>query len=122
MDPALLADSARTCLIRGSVFGYHEVGSGLPLLALSGSPADARQTIGALEPVFGDRSGWRRIHLDLPGQGRTPAPEWVRTHVDVLQAVREFLDEVVGYLVRALVAEWLDRVEESVRSGSGLPG
>jgi len=96
MDPALLADSARTCLVRGSVFAYHEFGSGLPLLALSGSPADSRQTIGALEPVFGDRSGWRRIHLDLPGQGRTPAPDWVRTHDDVLQAVREFLDVVVG--------------------------
>lgn len=96
MDPALIAASARLCRVRGSTFGYYEIGSGLPLLAISGSPSDSRQTIGALEPAFTDRSGWRRIHLDLPGSGRTPAPDWVRSHDDMLQAVVEFIDTVLG--------------------------
>ncbi|WP_157720359.1 alpha/beta fold hydrolase [Friedmanniella luteola] len=82
--------------MRGSTFSYTELGRGIPLLALSGSPGDARQTLAAFEPAFVGRTGWRRLHLDLPGQGRTPGPDWIRTYDDVLQAVVEFLDEVVG--------------------------
>lgn len=96
LDPGRISEPPRLCRVRGSVFGYHEFGTGVPLLAIAGSPADSRQTIGALEPAFGDRSGWRRIHLDLPGQGSTPAPSWVKSHDDMLLAVVEFLDVVVG--------------------------
>jgi pimeloyl-ACP methyl ester carboxylesterase len=94
---ALWAEAPRRlCKVRGSTFSYTELGSGIPLLAMSGSPADSRQTLAALEPAFVGRADWRRIHVDLPGQGRTPGPDWIRTFDDVLQAVVEFLDEVVG--------------------------
>lgn len=88
--------SARTCSVRGTPFHYTEMGTGIPLLALAGSPGDSHQTIGTLEPAFVGRRGWRRIHLDLPGTGGTPAAAWVDTQDMVVQAVLEFLDAVVG--------------------------
>lgn len=88
--------SRRQCIVRGAPFSYTDLGDGLPLLAFSGSPGDSRQTLAAIEPAFVGRANWRRIHLDLPGQGQTPGPDWIKTQDDVLQAVVEFMDEVVG--------------------------
>ena len=51
---------------------------------------------GCLEPVFALRPGYRRIYPDLPGMGRSPAPESVASSDDVLAAVLDFVDERVG--------------------------
>ena len=48
-----------------------------------------------LEPVFDEHPGWRRIYLDLPGHGSTPAPEWLSTEDQLLSIVRDFIDAVV---------------------------
>jgi pimeloyl-ACP methyl ester carboxylesterase len=50
----------------------------------------------ALEPIFSRRPGWRRIYPDLPGMGRSPRADWIRTEDDVLEAVLEFADRVIG--------------------------
>jgi pimeloyl-ACP methyl ester carboxylesterase len=84
---------------------------------LHGFPPDHRIMTGCFEPVFENRQGWRRLYLDLPGMGRTVAPESVRNTDDVFAVVRAALRKLVprghyavcgesygGYLARGLVA------------------
>jgi pimeloyl-ACP methyl ester carboxylesterase len=52
--------------------------------------------MGCLEPVFDARTGYRRIYPDLPGMGRTPAPEAINSAHDVLGVLLEFIDGVIG--------------------------
>jgi len=71
--------------IRDIDFCFEEVGSGRPLLVLHGWPLDHRHVAADIEPVFDERSGWRRIYPDLPGFGRTAAPEWLCTHDQIVE-------------------------------------
>lgn len=78
--------------------GLHHVehGDGLPVLALHGWTADHRLMLGCLEPVFAGRPGYRRIYPDLPGMGRSPAPLSIASADDVLAAVLDLVDAVLG--------------------------
>jgi pimeloyl-ACP methyl ester carboxylesterase len=75
---------------------YIEHGDGLPVLALHGAGVDHREVMACLEPVFAALDGYRRIYLDLPGMGRTPAPETISSADDVLDVLLAFIDEVIG--------------------------
>jgi len=103
------------CKLRKLTVEYEEYGEGRPLVALHGFPLDRRVMIGCLEPVFKHRNGWRRIYLDLPGMGKTEAPDWIVSSDQMLDVVLEFIDAVVpgqhfvlagqsygGYLARAV--------------------
>ena len=112
------------CKLRKLTIEYEEYGQGRPLVALHGFPLDRRVMIGCLEPVFSRRSGWRRIYLDLPGMGKTEAPDWIVSSDQMLDVVLEFVDAVVpgqhfvlagqsygGYLARAAAyrrRSWVD--------------
>ncbi|MGD0166992.1 MAG: alpha/beta hydrolase [Gaiellaceae bacterium] len=104
------------CKVRDIAFAYEDIGSGRPLLILHGWPLDHRHVAADMEPLFVERSGWRRIYPDLPGFGNTSAPEWLASHDEMLDVVEEFLDAVApgerfalagtsfgGYLARGLV-------------------
>jgi pimeloyl-ACP methyl ester carboxylesterase len=75
---------------------YVERGEGTPVLLLHGAGVDHRELLGTIEPAFAQTSGYRRIYPDLPGQGRTPAPESIRGADDVLAALLELVDELIG--------------------------
>jgi pimeloyl-ACP methyl ester carboxylesterase len=75
---------------------YVEHGEGSPLLALHGAGVDHREVMACLEPVFDELTGYRRIYLDLPGMGRTPAPDTIRSADDVLDVLLAFVAGVVG--------------------------
>ncbi len=75
---------------------YVEHGEGAPVVALHGAGVDHREVMACLDPVFDALTGYRRIYLDLPGMGRTPAPETIRSADDVLEVLLEFIDGVVG--------------------------
>ncbi len=75
---------------------YVEHGEGLPVLALHGAGVDHREVMGFLDPVFDASSGYRRIYPDLPGMGRTPAPETIGSADDVLELLLGFIDGVIG--------------------------
>ena len=91
-----------------------EHGSGLPLVTLHGAGVDHRDVEAALEPLLDD-SGLRRIHVDLPGMGRTTA-EGLTGNDDVVAVLGEFIARVAdgpvlllghsygGYLARGLTA------------------
>lgn len=81
---------------------FVEHGAGRPVLVLHGSGVDHREAEACFEPVFGGIDGFRRIYPDLPGMGRTPAPERLRGADDVLDMLLGFAGEVAGgsaYLV-----------------------
>jgi pimeloyl-ACP methyl ester carboxylesterase len=75
---------------------YVEHGEGAPVVALHGAGVDHREVMACLDPVFDGLTGYRRIYLDLPGMGRTPAPETIRSADDVLDVLLAFIDGVVG--------------------------
>jgi pimeloyl-ACP methyl ester carboxylesterase len=75
---------------------YVEHGQGLPVLALHGAGVDHREVMACLDPVLDASTGYRRIYPDLPGMGRTPAPETIRSADDVLGVLMAFIDGVIG--------------------------
>lgn len=91
-------------------------GEGAPLLLIHGWSADRRYMIADLEPVFEHHPSWQRIYLDLPGHGRTPAPDWLSTQAQMVEIVEGFVTAVCpdlpvavagssygGYLALALI-------------------
>jgi len=101
--------------VNGIQVHYADHGSGMPVLGLHGGGVDHREIMGALEPLFADRPGYRRIYPDLPGMGRTPAPEQIDSTDAVLDLVEGLVEAVIseqaflvvghssgGYLARAI--------------------
>ena len=107
----------------GLQFHHEERGQGRPLLALHGYGIDHQSMLACLEPAFSHDAAWRRLYVDLPGMGHTPAPEWITTSDGMLAAVESMIDELIGdepfalvgnsygaYLARALVSRAPHRV------------
>lgn len=76
--------------------GMHVVerGSGVPLVLLHGFSVDHRLLL-PLDPVIEAAGGWRRLYLDLPGHGRTPAGD-VASAEDVVAAVEAEIRARIG--------------------------
>ncbi len=77
---------------------FHTVehGRGRPVLVLHGGYVDHREAEACFEPALDGVPGLRRIYPDLPGTGRTPAPEALGSADDVLEALLGLGDEVAG--------------------------
>jgi pimeloyl-ACP methyl ester carboxylesterase len=71
-----------------------EHGAGRPVLILHGAGVDHREAEACFEPVLEEMSDLRRIYPDLPGMGRTIAPETLRSADDVLDTLLTFADAV----------------------------
>jgi pimeloyl-ACP methyl ester carboxylesterase len=123
------------CAVGDVIFTYEDIGSGIPLLALHGWPLDHRHMLGALEPIFAARPGWRRLYPDLPGMGRTPAPSSIETQDRMLELVIDLVDRLApgerfavagtsygGWLARGLVHELGDRIAGVLLSVPAVAG
>lgn len=112
---------------------YEAVGEGRPILMLHGWPLDHMQLVFEMERHFLRRDGWRRIYLDLPGMGRSQAPESVTCSDQVLDTLEDFVDRVTGgskfviagtsygaYLALGMVHRQADRIEGVLMSVPGL--
>jgi len=76
---------------------YYEVhGKGKPVLCLHGFTEDHRSMTGCLEPFFQDIEGYRRIYLDMPGMGKTPARDWIKNADMMLDVLKQFIKGVIG--------------------------
>ena len=112
--------------VEGVQVHYVEHGAAGPgvrtVVLVHGFPVDHRIMVGAFEPVFADRPGWRRLYVDLPGMGRTTAPDVASTD-DVFRILRGAVAALVpegpyavvgqsygGYLARGLAAADPERV------------
>src|SRR5262249_48445150 len=118
-----MRDEARVSTIGDVAVRYRERGSGVPVLILHGAGVDHREMATALEPLFEERSGYRRIYVDLPGMGETLAPETLDSNDAVLDLLLGVGDDVVGddeflvvghsyggYLGRAIANRYARRV------------
>ena len=113
------------CRIRDIDVHIEEAGTGRPLLNLHGwGIGGGGMMMPFIEPLFRTRPGWRRLYPDLPGQGRTPAPSWIRGHDELLEVLLEFVDTVApgerfavhglswgGYLARGIVSRRLKQLD-----------
>jgi pimeloyl-ACP methyl ester carboxylesterase len=78
-------------------------GEGRPSVLLPWFGLDAGVTALAFESIFSSTAPWRRIYLDLPGQGKSPA---VAANSDaVLNAVAETIESVLG--AEASASAWV---------------
>jgi pimeloyl-ACP methyl ester carboxylesterase len=113
------------CEIAGLPVHYVEHGTGRPVLLLHGWTLDHSEMVFEMESHFTDRTGWRRIYLDLPGFGRTPGSDRITGSDEVLKVVLDFLAKVipgerfvaVGTSYGAYIARGLVR-----RCGSDMDG
>jgi pimeloyl-ACP methyl ester carboxylesterase len=96
---------------------------------------DHREAEACFEPAFDGVAGFRRIYPDLPGMGRTPAPDRLRSADDVLETLLGFAGEVAdgapyllvghsagGYFAQAMAAREPRRVAGLALVCPLLPG
>ncbi|QWZ07732.1 alpha/beta hydrolase [Nocardioides panacis] len=117
--------------------GVHhaEHGAGRPVLVLHGAGVDHHEAEACFEPAFDGVAGFRRIYPDLPGTGRTPAPDRLRSADDVLDTLLDFAAEVAdgapyllvghsagGYYAQAMAAREPGRVAGLALVCPLLPG
>lgn len=72
-----------------------ERGSGTPVVLIHGFGTDHRILL-PLDPVLERHGGWRRIYLDLPGMGLSPADPTLTSTDAVADAVAAVIRERVG--------------------------
>lgn len=102
--------------VQGLTINYEVIGEGHPFVMLHGGGLDHRHMMAELEPLFHKHPNWKRLYPDLPGSGRTPAPDWIVTQEHVLDLVMGFIDKVIpgqhfvvagtsrgGYLARGVI-------------------
>lgn len=100
-----------------------DLGSGIPILMLHGFGLDHRSMMGYMEPLFGERQGWRRIYVDLPGMGRSEDTTGIECADDLLGAILSLIDKTMGehpfliagesyggYLARGVLAKRISQV------------
>jgi pimeloyl-ACP methyl ester carboxylesterase len=104
---------------------YVLIGEGYPVVMLPGWTLDHHVMLGAMEPVFGKRSGWNRIYVDLPGTGRSEPQQSIHNSDDMCAAVLEFLDDLIpkepfivcGYSYGALIARGMAHLRRNFVRG-----
>ncbi|MCL2592348.1 MAG: alpha/beta hydrolase [Defluviitaleaceae bacterium] len=84
------------CLINDLPIYYEEYGSGRPILCLHRFTEDHGLMKGCIEPLFRNIAGYRRIYLDMPGMGKTPAKDWIKNADIMLDTLKKFVDKVIG--------------------------
>ncbi|MFX1510195.1 MAG: alpha/beta fold hydrolase [Promethearchaeota archaeon] len=104
------------CKVRDVPIHYKVYGEGHPIISLHGSTLDHRSMVGSMEPLFKSRKGWQRVYPDLPGHGKTPGKDWIKTSNDVLELLFGFINKIIpeeqfvvaglsygGYLAQGIV-------------------
>jgi len=80
-------------------------GSGAPILIMHGGGLDHRHMLDALEPVFEETTGWKRVYIDLPGHGQSTADVSVVSQDGVLNMISAFVDAAFHGEKCALIGE-----------------
>jgi pimeloyl-ACP methyl ester carboxylesterase len=95
---------------------YKIMGDGFPIVMLHGWTLDHQVMFHAMEPLFDQRTGWKRIYIDFPGMGQSESQPSIRNSDDMLEAILRLLDELIpnqpfiicgysygGYIARGVV-------------------
>jgi pimeloyl-ACP methyl ester carboxylesterase len=105
------------------VLNSQELGQGVPVLFIHGWEMRGQVEEADFEPIFSAVPGFRRIYVDLPGMGSTPA-NGIRNLDDIYHRIVEFIDSRLadsrllivgsscgGYLARAISQRYADQVD-----------
>lgn len=104
---------------------YYEVlGEGKPVVMVHGYFSDHQLMAGCMEPVFQERSGYKRIYIDLPGMGKSGSADWINSSDRMLDVLAALIRKVVphenfllagesygGYLSRGILYRMRERVD-----------
>jgi pimeloyl-ACP methyl ester carboxylesterase len=71
------------------------IGTGTPVVVLHGVTLDLCYMMDVMEPGFRGSGDWKRIYVDMPGHGKSPARDDIRSQDDLLNAVRNFVNEIL---------------------------
>lgn len=82
-------------MINDTKVHYAVHGEGYPIVILHGFMLDHEIMLGALEPIFQERSGFKRIYPDMPGMGRTPATESIKSTEDIVALLNAFIEAII---------------------------
>ena len=112
-----------TRLVGGRPIAIREIGEGTPSCSCTASGSTTPACSRASDRCSSGRPGYRRLHVDLPGFGASPADPSIDSSDAAVDFVLELIDAVIGdepfllvgqswgaYLARAVVAERRDRV------------
>lgn len=75
---------------------HRVVGQGKPVVILHGVTLDHHHMVEILEPAFDGLDGWKRIYVDMPGHGLSPAQDSIGSQDDLLAAVEDFVAGPLG--------------------------
>lgn len=78
-----------------SILSAQEVGEGHPMLIIHGWEMNRKVEQLDFEPVFSKTAGIRRIYVDLPGMGATPAND-IANMDDIYSRLVLFIDARLG--------------------------
>ncbi|KAL4755533.1 hypothetical protein BDW72DRAFT_3151 [Aspergillus terricola var. indicus] len=106
-----------------SLLSAHEIGEGFFVLIIHGWQMEGRVEELDFEPIFSKTPGFRRIYVDLPGMGTTPANN-VRDLDEIYRRLVQFIDfrlgksrflvagsSCGGYLARAIAQRYIEQVD-----------
>lgn len=98
---------------------YKSFGSGTPILFVHGWELNNDYDIADFESIFAQTTGWRRIYIDLPGMGASPADASIVNLQSMYDAIATFITQHIspskfllvgsslgGYLARALATQF----------------
>ncbi|KAJ5414364.1 hypothetical protein N7509_000991 [Penicillium cosmopolitanum] len=101
----------------------HEIGKGLPILIIHGWEMQGKSEEPDFEPIFNTIPGLRRIYVDLPGMGTTPANK-VKDLDEIYARLTQFIDSRLGssnflligsscgaYIARAIAQKYINQVD-----------
>lgn len=84
------------CNLDNIEINYEVRGTGKPILMLHGFPVDHRLMLGCMEPIFNDKSEYKRIYVDLPGMGETKGADCITNLDTMLEVVVNFIKKVIS--------------------------
>ncbi|MBE5103729.1 alpha/beta hydrolase [Bacillus thuringiensis] len=111
------------CRIKDAGIYYEIVGEGKPVVIIHGCAPDHRLMMKCMESVFQKYEGYQRIYIDLPGMGKSNAPDWINSSDRIVEVLITFIEEIVstqefllvgesygGYLARGILSKMFERV------------
>ncbi len=82
--------------VQGQAIHYTSVGSGLPLIILHGFYLDGITMVHAIEDTSIRLEGFRRIYIDLPGMGQSPAHKLENTTDTMINLLSEVIEVLIA--------------------------
>lgn len=104
------------CNVKNIEINYEIYGEGKPIIMIHGYYPDHRLMVGCMEPIFINRTGYKRVYIDLPGMGKTKGENWIKNSDIMLDIVIDFINNIIlnenfllagesygGYLARGII-------------------